>query len=180
MFPGFGTIFSMAGSYNDFNMLQWSPVFARLVEGHALPYDYEINGHQYTKCYYIIDRIYPRWSTFVKRISSPLGPARSTLLHGRRFAVRMSRGNFVCYIVVYHALTWSQQKTSEVICTCVIMHNIVIKSERTYPPYDDCQGPLAAIDHQLPADFTDFTDFPVKHAEIRDTGAHTQVQTDLL
>jgi hypothetical protein len=83
----------------------------------------------------------------------------------------------MCYIVMYHALTWSQQQTSEVISTCVIMHNIVIKSERTYPPYDDCQGPLTAMDHQLPADFTDF---PVKHAEICDTGSHTQVQTDLL
>ena len=53
---------------NDINVIDRSPVFTLLANGHAPPINYIINGHEYKMRYYIADGIYQNWSTFVKTI----------------------------------------------------------------------------------------------------------------
>jgi hypothetical protein len=62
----------MASSHNDINVLWRSLVFDRLTEVNAPLVHYNINGHPYNKCYYLVDDIYPEWSTFVKTIREPM------------------------------------------------------------------------------------------------------------
>ena len=72
--------FGLPGSLNDINVLDRSPVFTLLANGHAPPVNYIINGHEYRMGYYLADGIYPNWSTFVKTIPCPQGLKKNILL----------------------------------------------------------------------------------------------------
>jgi hypothetical protein len=61
----------MAGAHNDINLLQLSPVFARLAEANAPSVSYEVMGHPYTKGYYLVDGIYLEWLVFMKTHCDP-------------------------------------------------------------------------------------------------------------
>jgi hypothetical protein len=54
-------------------------------------------------------------------------------------------------VVRFSALTWSKTQMWETMNACVIMHNMIIESEREHPVYDPepyhRQGSLVAVDH---------------------------------
>jgi hypothetical protein len=126
------------------------------VEGHAPPCNYEINGHQYTKGYYLADGIYPTWATFLKTISVPTGQKSCHFAeHFENCRKDVERAFGVLQaqfaIVQYPALCWSHDQMWEVMQACVIMHNMIIENDRKtrakhIGPYE-CQGPLAEVDH---------------------------------
>ena len=72
--------FGLTSSLNDINVLDRSPVFTLLANGHAPPVNYIINGHEYRMRYYLADGIYPNWSTFVKTIPCPQGLKKNIFL----------------------------------------------------------------------------------------------------
>ncbi|XP_040256322.1 uncharacterized protein [Aegilops tauschii subsp. strangulata] len=174
-----------ASSHNGINVLQRSPVFARLAEGHSLPVNFEINGHQYNKGYYLADGIYHQWLTFVKTISNPQGEKRKRFSQmqesarkdvERAFGVLQSRWG----IVRNPALTWDEGKLWEVMTACVIIHNMIVEDGRDNNIFDqglDFQGENVEPLHQEPATFEQFTQF---QRELRDWHTHLDLQNDLV
>ena len=63
----------------------------------------------------------------------------------------------------------------------VILHNMIIESEKEEQVFDTKpylnQGPLAVVDHQIPADWTTYLNM---RQEIRDQQVHHQLQQDLV
>jgi hypothetical protein len=179
--------FGMSGSHNDINVLQYSNVFGSLVEGRAPPVQFEINGHQYDKGYYLAGGIYRRWSTFMKTISNPVPRENKAWFATqkevcrkdveRAFGALQARFSIVRYL----ALTWSKYQIWEVMIVCAILYNMIIESEHetlvfdTEPYYR--QGPLTDIDHQVPHVFASFL---ARRQEVRDINTHSQLQDDMM
>nr|XP_043615943.1 uncharacterized protein LOC122587843 [Erigeron canadensis] len=66
--------FGPTGSLNDINVLQQSPLFLPERMGIAPNCPFAVNGHTYKRGYYLVDRIYLAWSTFVKAYKYPIDP----------------------------------------------------------------------------------------------------------
>ncbi|XP_050160394.1 uncharacterized protein LOC126633908 [Malus sylvestris] len=74
-------------SNNDINVLWFSSLFDDVVNGWAPEFRYKVNGNRYEVGYYLIDGIYPSWSTFVKSFSH-LDSAKKKLFSQRQESYR--------------------------------------------------------------------------------------------
>ncbi|XP_071676869.1 uncharacterized protein [Lolium perenne] len=63
--------FWLPGTLNDINVMQRSPLFAKLANGEAPTCNYKVMNNEYTMGYYLADGIYPDWTTFVKSVKDP-------------------------------------------------------------------------------------------------------------
>ena len=128
--------FGMPGTLNDINVLQRSHLFARLASGDAPACNYTINGHEYTKGYYLADGIYPPWCTFVKSIKEPKTKKKQCEFARvqeaarkdieRAFGVLQSR----FAIVRGPARFWDKKTLKNIMTCCVILHNMILEDER--------------------------------------------------
>ncbi|KAF5451832.1 hypothetical protein F2P56_026897 [Juglans regia] len=174
-------------SHNDINVLKRSFIFTELAQRRAPPVNYTINGNDYTMGYYLADGIYPKWPTFVKTIPSPQGNKKKNFATAQESARKDVERAFGVLqqrfaIVRGPSRLFKVNDLTNIMKTCVILHNMIIEDER-----DDSQGLNMEYD-QLDDDIpelsrnptNEFMNFIQRHHEIRDSSAHHQLQADLI
>uniref|UniRef100_A0A2N9HQ65 DDE Tnp4 domain-containing protein n=1 Tax=Fagus sylvatica TaxID=28930 RepID=A0A2N9HQ65_FAGSY len=166
-----------------------SSVFTELAQGRAPPVNYSINGHDYTMGYYLVDGIYPQWSTFVKTISAPLEAKKKHFARVQEacrkdvecaFGILQARFSIVRGPVRF----WDEATLNNIMKACIILHNMIIEDER------DPNGVQQDDDYdQVPENILtpvsreptiEVQNFIQSHIRIRDRKTHSQLQADLV
>lgn len=176
--------FGMPGSCNDINVLNRSPLFAKLANGEHTPVEFEANGRTYNYGYYLADGIYPKWATFVKPVVSPQGK-KELYFHNAQAAARKDverafgilQSQFA--IVRGPARFWDQENLWYIMTACVILHNMILENERgqnqDYNVFDlmgHCVRPCKNANR--------IQRFLQVYHEIRDADTHVDLQKDLM
>ncbi|XP_047949139.1 protein ALP1-like [Salvia hispanica] len=126
--------FGVAGSNNDLNVLNGSPLFNDLCAGRAPTVEFTANHRRYTMGYYLANGIYPRWPVFVKTITCPTTDRRKLFAKKqeaarkdveRAFGVLQSRWA----IVKGPARGWHRPLIADIMYACIIMHNMIVEDE---------------------------------------------------
>ncbi|XP_033133985.1 uncharacterized protein LOC117127523 [Brassica rapa] len=190
-FPGM--VGSIDCTLNDINVLDRSPVFDDIINGHAPEVNFSVNGNSYSMAYYLTDGIYPKWATFIQSISLPQGPKAALFAQcqeavrkdvERAFGVLQAR----FAIVKNPALCWDKVKIGKIMRACIILHNMIVENERDQQSQFDVsgfqQGEGNTSSH---VDLTYSADTPTNIANqmgvrvrIRDKQAHQQLKRDLV
>jgi hypothetical protein len=61
-------ILEVAGSNNDINVLNQSPLLIDVIRGHTHEVSFTVNGCEHHMGYYLTDGIYPSWPVFMKGV----------------------------------------------------------------------------------------------------------------
>ncbi|XP_059636017.1 uncharacterized protein LOC132278226 [Cornus florida] len=135
-----------AGSHNDLNILDHSPVFKSMINGSMHSVNYVVNGHQRTMEYYLSDGIYPKWATLMQTISYPI-TVKEKLFANKQETVRKDLERaFVLQMrwAIMHQLVlyWNTEDLNKIMRTCIILHNMIIEDDGEHilqwtPPTDD-------------------------------------------
>ncbi|XP_003565518.1 uncharacterized protein LOC100834784 [Brachypodium distachyon] len=184
------SFFGFAGSNNNINVLNQSPLFTTVLQGRAPPVEFTVNGQQYDMGYYLVDGIYPEWAAFVKSIPLPQNhrdkifskcqeSARKDV--ERAFGILQAR-----FAILRHsARFWERSTLADIMFACIILHNMIVEDERdTYAGkhdynYDQGRKPIPPV-AIYPGPIDGFTNVLARNASIRDKRKHVRLKGDLV
>nr|AAX96665.1 transposon protein, putative, ping/pong/SNOOPY sub-class [Oryza sativa Japonica Group]ABA92302.2 transposon protein, putative, Pong sub-class [Oryza sativa Japonica Group] len=122
--------FGVAGSNNDINVLNQSPLFVQQLRGEGPQVQYHVNGRQYNTGYYLADGIYPEWAVFVKSIRHPQSEKHKLFAKHQEgkwkdvecaFGILQSRFS----ILKRPARLYDQGDLENIMLACIILHNMI-------------------------------------------------------
>jgi hypothetical protein len=127
--------FGTAGSQNDINVLNKSPLFIQAINGKAPTVQYYVNGTQYDMCYYLADKIYPEWAVFVKTVTTPQSAEDKLFAlkqEGARKDVECAFGVLQSRFDIVRRPTklWKQADVINIMQARVILHNMIVEDEK--------------------------------------------------
>lgn len=178
--------FGVAGSNNDINVLNQSPLFSDVLKGKGPEIDFKVNDRQYTRGYYLTDGIYPEWATFVKSFQCPHDPKKA-LFKKMQEAARKDVERAFGVLQARWAMIrgpgrfWYQSNLKDIMYTCIILHNMIIEDEGdtafnwSEEPDDNntipeiFQGPVGG-----------FNEYSKRRAALHDKQMHQQLRSDLI
>ncbi|XP_047942769.1 uncharacterized protein LOC125189545 [Salvia hispanica] len=175
--------FGVAGSNNDINVLQSSPLFNDQELGVGPAVSFVANGNQHNISYYLADEIYPMWPVFVKTIRCATKDKKKYFVSRQEaarkdvewaFGVLQSRWA----IVKGPSRLWHMDCIADVMYACIIMHNMIVTDEGatlTDWASDDDDG--AGPSHGVPQEGADRVR---AFADMRQRQAHIRLQNDLI
>jgi len=182
--------FGVAGSNNDLNVLNQSPLFLDALKGEAPQVQFSINGNEYRTGYYLADGIYPEWAAFMKSITLPQTEKHQLFAEHqegarkdveRAFGVLQSRFS----IVRRPARLWKRKSIGRIMLACVILHNMIVEDEREdvkiHIDLNENPGASFALPPEVNTSHNPrFADVMRGKAAIRDRPQHTQLKNDLI
>ncbi|XP_057419272.1 uncharacterized protein LOC130713523 [Lotus japonicus] len=180
--------FGIAGSNNDINVLNQSPVFNEVLSGNAPMVNFSVNGTMYNMGYYLADGIYPPWATFVKTIPMPQGEKRQKFAkrqEGARKDVERAFGVLQSRFAIVRGPSrfWHPNEMKSIMYACIILHNMIVEDERnTYRGnfvYDQVNNDILdaeVVSGPIPA----FRNILERRAHQIDRSIHHQLQADLV
>ncbi|XP_057779478.1 uncharacterized protein LOC130998059 [Salvia miltiorrhiza] len=182
--------FGVAGSNNDINILNQSPLFSDVLDGTATPVLFEANQRYCQMSYYLCDGIYPEWRCFVKSPLMATNPKEARFKKvqeltqkdvERAFGVFQARWR----IIRSPARGWYVKNFKEIMMCCIILHNLIVENEgeRVAHWRDDNAGHGAfSSDSSESARTTPicFEEYVQRNAILRDRHIHAQLQRDLI
>ncbi|XP_052625896.1 uncharacterized protein LOC111898164 [Lactuca sativa] len=126
--------FGVAGSNNDVNVLDQSPIFDDLLNEKTCDAPFTVNGNEYKYGYYLTDGIYPQYSIFVKAFRHPV-EKRDKFFKRRQEGVRkdVERAFGVLkakwHIVRHAARPLDLETLRYIMYACIIMYNMVVEDK---------------------------------------------------
>ena len=149
--------YGYAGTLNDLNILNLSPLLDRLVDGSFVELEeeagvvpYSISEEEFDKCFLLVDGIYPKYSRFVKGIKEPISPEETTFTTWqesarkdieRAFGVLKGMWQYLDRPIHSHDLNHISARVT----TCVILHNMLV-SDRIMGDYNADYNPAHALE----------------------------------